>query len=486
MPKVRFETGQTVNFSTTPSQADIDEVASKLGIQKAQPAQMAAPTEQPMGFPEKALRATSDLAVGAAKGLGSTIAGASALGEKMLLDPISRLAGREPEKVKLGTELQEKVLKPEGTAQKIGFGAEQLAEFFVPGAAPAKVAQTVSRSAKLAKVAEEVPGLLRAGRALGRTAVRSGVEAGVVGGQTAIQTGGDKEATERAAIGGAVAAPILKTVGAAGKLLTSEPERLMGKALGFTKSQVRNLDKLASENKAYKGIKDFALKHGFGGSREQMAQQIDDRFVEMTGGSKPEVLAAITDMVPNDFKSAFAHLKSVYDVPGQEKVLSEINELSAKKSLTAAELDRVRSLMDNSLPTGAYKGAEPVKTEGLQNLIDPMRRTLEKLDKSDTIKRVNQDIRILYQMKKAIEHSKSGGVEGAAAFRTLMRGGATQVLTALGVPLPAIATVPYVVYQGATDFPQVASYIAQKLNGAQPKMPENIPLLLRKAIERWK
>src|SRR3990167_1855204 len=34
MPKVRFETGQVVNFDSMPSQSDIDEVASKLGINK--------------------------------------------------------------------------------------------------------------------------------------------------------------------------------------------------------------------------------------------------------------------------------------------------------------------------------------------------------------------------------------------------------------------------------------------------------------------
>ena len=36
MPKVRFETGQVVNFDSMPSQSDIDEVASKLGIGQKQ------------------------------------------------------------------------------------------------------------------------------------------------------------------------------------------------------------------------------------------------------------------------------------------------------------------------------------------------------------------------------------------------------------------------------------------------------------------
>jgi hypothetical protein len=44
MPKVRFETGQVVNFETTPTQKDIDEVAQKLGITK-QPTAPVAPQE---------------------------------------------------------------------------------------------------------------------------------------------------------------------------------------------------------------------------------------------------------------------------------------------------------------------------------------------------------------------------------------------------------------------------------------------------------
>lgn len=46
MPRVKFENGQIVNFATTPTQADIDEVAQKLGITKQS-------IQQPQGFLQK-------------------------------------------------------------------------------------------------------------------------------------------------------------------------------------------------------------------------------------------------------------------------------------------------------------------------------------------------------------------------------------------------------------------------------------------------
>src|SRR5689334_16288249 len=82
MPKVKFENGVTVNFDSMPSQADIEEVASKFGNQSSQPS---TPPNRLMTNPEdKSLlgraqnfsaNAVNDLAdigdttIGAAKGL---------------------------------------------------------------------------------------------------------------------------------------------------------------------------------------------------------------------------------------------------------------------------------------------------------------------------------------------------------------------------------------------------------------------------------
>lgn len=437
-------------------------VVSRPQTRIAQPE--AAPLQEGLGM--KAVKAIGDFGIGAVKGLASTSLGALDIADKYAVNPALKAIGKKP----VSTTITQQTVAPKGAAQKVGFGAEQLAELMTPTGLEKKAAVF------LLKATEKSPALARG---LAKLLPKMAGGAAEFGGKTALQTGGDAEATRNAALlGGAfpVAGAALKPVG---KVLAKEPERLMGKALGFTKAKIAQLDDLATQNKTYKGIKDFALKHGFQGSREQMGQQIQEKFTELTQ-HKPEILAAITKQIKNTFENAFKHLKSAYGVLGQEETLAEIEALSKKKTLTATELDKVRALIDNSLPTGAYKGAEPVRTEGLQNLVNPIRRILENLDESGTIKKVNQDIRILYKMMDAIEHSKAGSVEGTALFRGALRTVAGGGAAAVG--LPAGITVPAVLYGATTDFPQVASFLAQHAKGLTPKIPPGLPKLIESAL----
>lgn len=493
MATIKFQNGQTVNFNGNPTPEDVDFVAKHLGIAPDKsPSAPQPPSTPDDGGGRGLLSAPLNALVGAAKGVMDVPREFAQAGQKFGGYLAEKMTGRpaapNPVSEALAVSTRQKALTaPQNPAQGFGFGAEKVAELFAPGELPAKLAGRATELAGLGgKLAENAPKLRKMAQGAGKLLARSGTEAAALGGQTYAQTGGDAEKAKQAAELGAAVPFVSAAAKGAGKLLGKEPERLMGKALGFTKTQVAKIDRIASENGAYRGIKDFALKHGFSGNREQMAQQIEERFSELTKGSKPELLANITEMTPNTYKPAFDHLLRAYDVPGQEQAAQEILALSMKPELTGAELDKVRSYLDATLPQGAYKGAEPVKTEGLQNLVDPIRRRLEEIDPSGTIRRVNQDIRVLYPMMDAIAKSKATGAEGPAAFRTMMRSGALGAAKVLGAPVPAALSLPYVVYQGATDFPQVASYVAQRLKGVQAALPENIPVLLRKALERWK
>lgn len=126
-----------------------------------------------------------DFVIGAAKGVASTVLGLGALAHKLpgmnaiAPDQTGAFAGQDPTVNKLTT--------ANGVAQSIGKGAEQVGEFFVPGAAEAGV---------LAPIAKAVG---RAGL-IGRAATEAASAAGV----TAAQGGDPKVA---AAIGGA--APVV-------------------------------------------------------------------------------------------------------------------------------------------------------------------------------------------------------------------------------------------------------------------------------------
>lgn len=159
---------QTVNTSSS-QPFQLDETASFDQIQAPQEA-----TEK-SGFKVPVLDAIKDVGIGALKGAASTAQGISSLGQKYLTNPINRALGVEERDISL----PDSVMKPEGTAQKVGFGAEQIAEFLVPS----------SKVAKLEK------GLGLAGRAT--------TEAAVAGTQRSLQQGEvNKDSALTAIVGG--------------------------------------------------------------------------------------------------------------------------------------------------------------------------------------------------------------------------------------------------------------------------------------------
>lgn len=176
MARIEFENGQTVEFEGEPTPQDVEEVAKSLGIGQ-QPQTPPASTAQKV---QKAADFVPNLAVGVVKGLGSTLAGASSLGERYLLRPIDKLMGIETEGPTQGQQIQEQLLQPKGTAQKIGFGAEQIAEFLIPSSKIAKAEKGLSLFPRMA------------------------TEAGIVGGQTAIQEGDVDNKTKTSALIGAM------------------------------------------------------------------------------------------------------------------------------------------------------------------------------------------------------------------------------------------------------------------------------------------
>lgn len=111
-----------------------------------------------------------DIAKGAAKGLGSTISTIGEIGDAALSKTvgagIAALTGDKGASTPVGLNSTEKnlervtgkkdLLTPTNTAQKIGYGAEQIGEFFLPGGIAGKAASTASKLVKSAKVAEEV------------------------------------------------------------------------------------------------------------------------------------------------------------------------------------------------------------------------------------------------------------------------------------------------------------------------------------------
>lgn len=179
-------------------------------------------------------------------------------------------------------------LKPQGTAQKVGYGAEQAAEFMVPGGAAERGAATIA--AKAAPVFQNAPRLVQAAAKIAPRMLTEGAAAG----GTAIAQGNDPA---MAAALGAAGPAIGGVVKAAAPALREQAETQVMQALGPTKERYKAMaEKLVPQ----------ILKRGIRGSREGImaqaadaaetaGQQIDDalqQFGSRTTGTQP-----ITDAI---------------------------------------------------------------------------------------------------------------------------------------------------------------------------------------------
>lgn len=120
------------------------------------------------------LKGGSDVLIGAAKGVGSTLLGASELGQEALGKIVPSAVGS----VEFTKQAKEKYTTPVGSAQKLGFGAEQIGEFFTPVGGVGKL----SKISKVAKFALGTAGETLKSGALGSIQagdIKGGYEAGL-------------------------------------------------------------------------------------------------------------------------------------------------------------------------------------------------------------------------------------------------------------------------------------------------------------------
>jgi len=197
-----------------------------------------------------------DLFVGQLKGSGSTIAGAASLGEKGLnyasekLFPNLGIKGSDQTQ---GNKLQQTTLAPQGIAQKVGFGTEQIGELMTPVGAEALSSKLATMTPKFGKAGGAV-------LSLGKGLI-SGTENAL---KTAVQSGGDGTQTA-ASFGVGAAVPIASDV--LKKPITKLAERIYQSALK------------PSEDALAQGVVKTGLKEKVWltkGGVEKAAQKIDD------------------------------------------------------------------------------------------------------------------------------------------------------------------------------------------------------------------
>ena len=244
-------------------------------LEQSAPAPATEP-EQP-GLLRRAVGAVADVGIGAMKGAGSTAYGASNLTNMAMRAVLPRAIEPEP-----FPEEKPTFLRPQGTAQEIGYGAEQLAEFMIPGGAIAKAGT---------KAATLVPRLARVAPAV--------VEGLAFGGITAAQTGSPRE--------GATAAPVATGLSAATQAVVPRIAKLTpivrrgynaleGRALNFLRGQgvpVSTGQAAGHEavSRAERGLLNVpgasSTAREFFGGQERALQRAGESVVPVGGGVRP-------------------------------------------------------------------------------------------------------------------------------------------------------------------------------------------------------
>src|SRR3990167_838991 len=183
--------------------------------------------QQVVGIASGINRTINEAGTGALKGLGSTAFGIGKLAQtaynKLPTKDIT-LLGEKP-----------KALVPEGTAQKVGFGIEQIAEFLVPVGGGAKGVSLIG------KTAPKVLAKAKSGEFIARMGVATAKTAGVgaeFGAKTAAQTGSFKQGTKGEAFG-VVTVPVGAVAGRVLNYTTKYlPEKLYSQIFRSTKDDL--------------------------------------------------------------------------------------------------------------------------------------------------------------------------------------------------------------------------------------------------------
>ena len=294
---------------------------------------------------------------GIIKGVGHTLAGGASLGEKILQAPLKAVGIKTAPQT--GSEqlgLQQK-LAPTNTAQKIGFGAEQLGEFLIPGDTSIEVGKTLETGAKALGAGEK---LAKVASVVGRSLA----EGTLFGGQTALQTGGvGKEVKTQALVGAAlpIAGALIKP---AVSLIGKGISEALGKSTG---SQAFSIEEAFKNPNVQKYLKEVGVDSGAGlqqkaleDARTSLQKMVNNRrntyladfekTVKGNTGSFDDILSGLRDKVKDLAKPENFDIGLKGDTTGKKINLVDLRKTTITEGKEAVQkgLEDVFSWSDTS------------------------------------------------------------------------------------------------------------------------------------------
>jgi len=302
--------------------------------------------EQPK---QKETNLAQDISIGLGKGVLKTAKGLGTLGTKYFTQPlekgINKVFGFDNTQSNVlpiyqkGTPQEqqaEELLKPENTGEKIGFGAEKIAEFLAP-------------SSKVSKVESTLTGLVKGAKPLARgarTLIRSGVEAGAAAGTVATQEGGYDDKVKTAAI----VAALFPVAGAGlteGKKLTGDVLQNVGSKIQF--NVIRPSQRDVADGFKVENIQ----KYNLGGSLKGTATKVHVKLNDLSNQLKDKLKSS----------NQAVNLNNVFD--------DTIKGLQGDKKLTFGDNKAIQRVISNLKD-------EISEVAGKNGLVDPYEATLIK------------------------------------------------------------------------------------------------------------
>lgn len=358
-------------------------------------------------------------ALGAGKGILSTLKGAATLGEKIIGAPtrgLQRLAGQEvTQPTSAETVFPKALVEPVGKAEKAGFVTEQIGEFFIP--------------TPIGKIKN--PNILK--RAL--------LEAVDVGSKTAVQTGGDIEETAKAGafgvgggvFGGVVSKGLQKTLPNLSKTLEKINLRL-------TPAQKRNLG-----GKIDSAV-EYIEKNKITGTPVQRLDKANDLY-EKTEDTLQAFLKENKNIKvnKNDIIENIEVLKGKYanerDVLAIEKQLDSFIDLLQKKQPDQISIETLNKLKRSTYKNAYNKAGDKVLDYVEHDIGDVLRVFIEDSTQGLTLNgkaigefnREYGNLILARKLLKAAESRKQVGLIG----KLIALGVGGSIGTALGGPIGA-------------------------------------------------
>lgn len=397
------------------------------------------PKEEPQAvkqsFFQKLGGAIENFGIGAYKGAASTVSNISSLGQKGLdtiTKPISEaITGKPYQSTPTLNETFEgtTAITPTSTAQKVGFGAEQVGEFFIPGGATAKAekaAELAAGGSKLAKIA-----------GLG---AKVATEAGVTAGITATQGGNKQDIKNAGVIGGGLSL----VSGGLGKILEKVPESAWKTILKRTPSMaIKNPDLAGQAAKTgLTGLTRDSLSVKAGNAIQSIEIALDDLF-KSTSDKKIATLKIAPYL--DELRNAYSK------IPGEQNSLEAINNVArdflSKKTLTPLEANEMKRAIYQNISNSYGKGVLdiPAKADAQKAIARGLKDEINRV--IPEAKTLNEKQAVYLQIKKALDKAVARG-EGKGIAGTgiglydLGVGGLAEIAgVASGHPLMGIAGV---------------------------------------------